>query len=136
MFNFSFDYILNVSISVKVCLHFKQYINFSAASCPFNYTAIAVSGKAGTTSTRVTTQVGWLLLLQLTVQSRSAIIMQSTFWWRFGVVFGFLIFFIPSESICDTRQWHSSVTKSGGAQFFLPIVKRKTKPSRRRGIGQ
>ena len=41
---------------------------------PFDYTAFAVSGKVGILQTGLTTSVGWLLLLQLTVLSRSAIV--------------------------------------------------------------
>ena len=40
--------------------------------CPFDYTAVAESRKVGHTS-RLTTPVGWLRLLQLTVLSRFAI---------------------------------------------------------------
>ena len=42
--------------------------------CPFYYTAVAVSGKAGIPCTGLTTSVGWLSLPQLTVLSRSAIV--------------------------------------------------------------
>ena len=42
--------------------------------CPFDYTAFAVSGKVGIPLTGLTTKVGWLSLLQLTVRIRSAII--------------------------------------------------------------
>ena len=41
---------------------------------PFDYTAFVVSGKAGLSLTGLTTLVGWLLLLQLPVLSRSAIV--------------------------------------------------------------
>ena len=42
--------------------------------CPFHYTAFVVSGKVGIPLTGLTTPVGWLLLPQLTVLSRSAIV--------------------------------------------------------------
>ena len=41
---------------------------------PFDCTAVAVSGKVERSLTGLTTPVGWLLLLQLTVLSRSAIV--------------------------------------------------------------
>ena len=41
---------------------------------PFDYTAFVFNGKAGIPQTGLTTRVGWLLLLQLTVLSRSAIV--------------------------------------------------------------
>ena len=43
--------------------------------CPFDYTAFAVSGKVGIPETGLTTPVGWLSLSQLTVLSRSTIVM-------------------------------------------------------------
>ena len=48
--------------------------NISAVPCLFDYTAFAVSGKVRDMKTRLTTPVGWLLLLQLTLLSRSAIV--------------------------------------------------------------
>ena len=42
--------------------------------CPFDYMAVAVIGKIERSSTVLTTPVRWLLLLQPTVLSRSAII--------------------------------------------------------------
>ena len=51
-------------------LYKENYLHFV---CPFDYTALAVSGKVGYLLTGLTTPVGWLLLLQLTVLSRSAI---------------------------------------------------------------
>ena len=42
--------------------------------CPFDYTAFGVSGKVGIPYTSLTTPVGWLSLPQLTVLSRSAIV--------------------------------------------------------------
>ena len=44
--------------------------------CPFDYTAVAGSGKVGTVNW-LTTQVGWLYILQLIDLSRSAIVVQS-----------------------------------------------------------
>ena len=41
--------------------------------CPIDYTAVSVSGKVERSRTDLTTAVGWLLLLQLIVLSRSAI---------------------------------------------------------------
>ena len=41
--------------------------NISVVSCPYDYTAVAMSGEIGTLFTRLTTPVGWLLFLQLTV---------------------------------------------------------------------
>ena len=64
---------------------------------PFDYTAISVSGKVGRPLTGLTTPVGWLLLLQLTVLSRSGIVVKSNFWWRFHVVK--LLF----ECFCECR---------------------------------
>ena len=48
-------------------------------NCPFYYTALAVSEKVGIPSTVLTTQVRWLSSLQLTVLSRSAIVVSSKF---------------------------------------------------------
>ena len=45
--------------------------NISVVPCLFDYTAVAVSGKVGA---HKTTPVGWLLLPQLTVLSRYAIV--------------------------------------------------------------
>ena len=42
--------------------------------CPFDYTAFAISGNVGIPLTGLTTPVGWLSLPQLTVLSRSAIV--------------------------------------------------------------
>ena len=42
--------------------------------CPFDYTTVAVSEKVERSLTGSTTPVEWLLLLQLTVLSRSAIV--------------------------------------------------------------
>ena len=42
--------------------------------CPFDYRAFAINGKVGYPLTGLTTSVGWLLLLQLTVQCHSAIV--------------------------------------------------------------
>ena len=53
---------------MKVCLY------FSVVPCPFDCTAVTVSGKVGAHKTRLTTPVGRLLLLLLTVLSRSAIV--------------------------------------------------------------
>ena len=47
--------------------------------CPFDYTTVALSGKVKRSYTGLTTPVGCLLLLQLTVLSRSAIVVYSTF---------------------------------------------------------
>ena len=63
--------------------------------CPFDYTVVAVSGKVVNSQTGLTTPVGWLLLLQLTVLSRSALVVQ----WKFLVAFSccyvaFWIFFV------------------------------------------
>ena len=41
---------------------------------PFDYTAVVVSGKVENWLTGLTTPLGWLLLLQLTVLRRSAIV--------------------------------------------------------------
>ena len=47
--------------------------------CPFDYTAVAVSGKVGIPLTGFTTPVGWLSLPQLTVLSRSAMVVIEVF---------------------------------------------------------
>ena len=52
--------------------------------CPFDNTAVAVSGKVGCPLTGLTTPVGWLLLPQLTVLSRSIIVVYFSL---FGGVF-------------------------------------------------
>ena len=44
-------------------------------ACPFDYTAVAVSGKVGIPLTGLTTPFGWLPLPKLTVLSRSAIVL-------------------------------------------------------------
>ena len=44
-----------------------------------DYTTVVVSGRVWVPLTGLTTPVGWLLLPQLTVRSRSAIVVQSNF---------------------------------------------------------
>ena len=49
----------------------EDYVQFFF---PFDYTADVVSGKIERSLTGLTTPVGWLLLIQLTVLSRFAIV--------------------------------------------------------------
>ena len=56
------------SVSIRRIIY--KFLNV----CPFDYTAVAVSGKVERSLTGLTTPAGWLLLLQLTVLSRSAIV--------------------------------------------------------------
>ena len=56
------------SVSIRRIIY--KFLNV----CPFDYTAVAVSGKVERSLTGLTTPVGWLLLLQLTVLSRSTIV--------------------------------------------------------------
>ena len=56
------------SVSIRRIIY--KFLN----ACPFDYTAIAVSGKVERSETGLTTPVGWLLLFQLTILSRSAIV--------------------------------------------------------------
>ena len=71
-----------------------QYWHLSFLNvCPFNYTAVAVSGKVERSYIGLTTPVRWLLLLQLTVLSRSAIVVQSKFFVAFFVLSRFLLDF-------------------------------------------
>ena len=65
---------------------------------PCDYTAIAGSGKVGHVN-RLTTPVGWPLLLQLTVLSRSATAVYSNFLWRF--FFGVYISWLPSYTVMN-----------------------------------
>ena len=86
--------------------------------CPFDYTAGIVSGRVGYPLTGLTTQVGWLLLLQLTVLRRSAIVVLSRFWWRFCVVkllFGFF---------CECRDFVYHRTESDLFIFSLIGIER------------
>ena len=53
--------------------------------CPFDYMALVISGEVGYPETGLTTPVGWLVLLQLTVLSRFAIICNRSFLWRLCV---------------------------------------------------
>ena len=65
------------SVSIRRIIY--KFLNV----CPFDYTAVAVSGKVERSEAGLTTPVEWQLLLQLTVLSRSAIVVLSKFWWRF-----------------------------------------------------
>ena len=56
------------SVSIRKIIY--KFLNV----CPFDYTAVAVSGKVERSLTGLTTPVGWLSLTQLTVLSRSAIV--------------------------------------------------------------
>ena len=59
------------SVSIRRIIY--KYLNV----CPFDCTAVAVSGKVERSLTGLTTPVGWLLSLQLTVLGRSAILVWS-----------------------------------------------------------
>ena len=54
-------------------LYQEDYFQFFYV-CPFDYTAFAVSEKVGYPKSGLTTSVEWLLLIQLTVLSRPAIV--------------------------------------------------------------
>ena len=56
------------SVSIRRIIY--KFLNV----CPFDYTAVAVSGKVERSKTGLTTPVGLLLLLHLTVLGRSAIV--------------------------------------------------------------
>ena len=68
--------------------------------CPLDYTDIVVSGMAEIPSTCLTTQIGLLPPPQLTVLSRSAILLPSKFWWRFCVVILLLGLFCRCKGFC------------------------------------
>ena len=46
--------------------------------CPFNYTVVAVSGKVERSLIGLTTPVGWLMSLQLTVLNQDGVIVFDT----------------------------------------------------------
>ena len=71
--------------------------------CPFNYTAVAGSGMFVPIN-RLTTPVGWLYSLRLTVLSRSAIVVQSNFWWRFCVANLALWYFCWYKGFCHRTE--------------------------------
>ena len=57
----------------------RRIVNKLFNACPFDFTTFAVSGKVGIPLTGITTPVRWLLLLQLIVLNRSAIVVLSKF---------------------------------------------------------
>ena len=67
-------YFYNISawslVSMISCIY--KFVNV----CPYNYTALMLSGKVRVPFTGLTTPVVWLSLLKLTVLSRSAIVVQ------------------------------------------------------------
>ena len=86
--------------------------------CPFGYTDVAIGGKAELSETGLTKPVGWLLLLQLTVLSRSAVVVllkslvaflccHVAFFYYFQGVGAFIIGLsqISSFSFCPELLW-------------------------------
>ena len=70
-----------------------QFLN----ECPFDCGTFAVSGKVWCPQIGLTTTVGKLWLLQLTVLSRSAFVVQSTFWLRFLCPFDYTAFVVSGK---------------------------------------
>ena len=66
---------LTVGLRVFIRRIIYKFLNV----CPFDYTAFAVSRKFGIPLTGLTTQVGRLSLLQLTVLRRTSIVVLSKF---------------------------------------------------------
>ena len=76
-------YDLSPLVGCSSSVYKEDYLQFFYV-CPFDNTAVAVSGKVGCPLTGLTTPVGWLLLPKLTVLSRSAI---AVYFFSFGGVF-------------------------------------------------
>ena len=81
----------------------------------FDYTDFAVSGKVGTPKTGLPTPVVWLSFCQLTVLSRSSIVVKSKFLWRFCVVMLLFGFFCGWRGFCHR-------TESDLFLFYLDII--------------
>ena len=69
---------LRVSLLLVLSLYKEDYLQFIDLR-PSDYTAFVVSGKVGNPFFCFTTPIGWFLLLQLTVLSRSAFVVLSKF---------------------------------------------------------
>ena len=67
-------FIVSASVGYWSSAFIRRIIYKFFNMCPFDYTAFAVGGKVGIPLTGLTTPVGWLSLPQLTVLSRSAIV--------------------------------------------------------------
>ena len=67
-------YDLSTLVGCWSSVYIRRIIYTFLNVCPVDYTAFAVSGKVGYPLTGLITPVGLLLLLQLTVLSRSAIV--------------------------------------------------------------
>ena len=77
------------SVSIRSIIY--KYLN----ACPFDYTAVVVSGKVERSNTGLTTPVRWLLLLQLTVRFVIKVFggvfyVVALFFWIFLWVWGLL----------------------------------------------
>ena len=74
-FGVSHFYYLSALVGCWSSVFIRRIIyNFLNVCFPFDYTAIAVSVKVERSQAGLTIPVGWLLFLQLTVLSRSAIV--------------------------------------------------------------
>ena len=115
LFVYRFLWPLRLVWLLVCCLYKEVYIYKFLNVCPFDYTTVAANGRVGPVN-QLTTPVGLLLFLQLTVLSRSA-----TFWLLCRFMFSLCLFDI---SIDTKRRVKNLESYSGHTLcFYLTLVK-------------